>query len=176
MTETSPQRLFFALWPDPAVRRALAGLGREAAAGRGRPVHPEDLHLTLVFLGSVAPERLEQVTAAAGRVRFQPFELRLDHYGWWPRPRVLWCAPAEVPPPLPALFGELQRELAACGFAPEKRAYRPHITLARKVSRGRSGTLEEPIRWPVREFVLVSSRTHGDPPRYRVLKKWPADS
>lgn len=176
MAESPRQRLFFALWPDQRVRRALAALGRDAGARDGRPVHPEDLHLTLLFLGPVAAERIDAIAAAAGSVPFRPFRLAIDHYGWWKRPRILWCAPAETPAPLIQLFQGLQTVLAGQGFTPEKRPYSPHITLARKVVRGRAGTLAQPILWPVDGFVLVASRTHGDPPRYQVLKKWPADS
>ncbi len=176
MTDAPAQRLFFALWPDPAVCRALADLARRAGAKGGRPVHPEDLHLTLAFLGQVPQERFDDVIAAAGAVSFAPFELRIDRYGWWSRSRVAWAAPAETPPPLLDLYRSLGEALSERGFPPEPRAYRPHVTLARKLGRGRAGDLERPLIWKVRDFVLVSSRTHGDPPRYRVLKRWPADS
>jgi RNA 2',3'-cyclic 3'-phosphodiesterase len=46
----SSGRYFFALWPDRQVREALSTLSRSLSAG-GRPHHPDDLHMTLVFLG-----------------------------------------------------------------------------------------------------------------------------
>ena len=50
-------RLFFALWPDGPARAVLAGhAARLARLARGRAVPAARLHLTLVFLGAVAPE------------------------------------------------------------------------------------------------------------------------
>ncbi|WP_458527413.1 2'-5' RNA ligase family protein, partial [Onishia taeanensis] len=57
-------RLFLALWPDPAVREALSSTAGQAhLACRGRPVAPEQLHLTLAFLGQVPTERLSALVA-----------------------------------------------------------------------------------------------------------------
>jgi len=176
LPEPTQQRLFFALWPDASVRQALQAAGRQAGAGSGRPVHPDDLHMTLVFLGQVATERLPDVQTVADGIVMRPFDLAIDRFGWWKRSRILWCAPSRVPEALPGLFDQLQAGLADCGFAPERRPYRPHVTLARKVTQVVPGTLDRPIAWPVDSFALIASRTGGEPPRYRVLKKWPADS
>ena len=53
----SAQRLFFALWPDPAVRAALAGVTARLPLPRGRLTPPQNLHVTLVFLGAAAAVR-----------------------------------------------------------------------------------------------------------------------
>jgi 2'-5' RNA ligase len=70
---------------------------------------------------------------------------------------------------------DLQQGLKACGFQPEKRAYSPHVTLARKSGPVQGFALQEPLQWRSREFVLVASEDTGAPPRYRVLKRWPLD-
>lgn len=100
-------------------------------------VHPQDLHLTLVFLGDMASSAVDAVTerlreAAAGH---RPFPLRLEEAGVFgaPRsPRVLWAGlQGEV-----AGLRELQAHVSDClttlGYTPEERAYSPHLTLARQ--------------------------------------------
>jgi 2'-5' RNA ligase len=169
----SKQRLFFALWPDRAVRAVLASVAADAVSGNGRPTHVEDLHATLVFLGPVAVQGVRCVERAAGRVRGARFEVCLDRIEYWRRPRVLCVGASMCPPELDALVGELQRELRACGFQPERRPYRPHVTLARKARPSGAGAPASLIRWPISEFVLVSSESGPTPPRYRVLRRWP---
>ena len=167
------ERLFFALWPDGRVREALAGLARQHHSRTGgRPVAPENLHLTLVFLGSVdrrARERLEQ---GAREVVGETFVLPLEHLGHWPRPRVLWSAPGESPAALLGLVRALRALSAHCGVEPETRPFSAHLTLARKVSRAPRTGPHPVIRWPVAGFCLVRSHTLPGGARYEVLRSW----
>lgn len=166
------QRLFLALWPDPEVRRQLAGIQRDLPLKRGRLTHPEDLHATLVFLGDVTPAQQVCAEAAAAEVRGEAFEVAIDRTGFWPRPHIAWCGSDNVPPPLVDLVRELQRGLVVCGFRPETRPYRLHITLARDARAPETGWLEEPVRWRCDRFVLVASNPAAERPRYRVLREW----
>lgn len=174
--KTKRTRLFFALWPDLATRKRLAEL-REGFSDRpGRYNHPQDLHMTLVFLGSVEEARMRCVVDAADRVSLAPFSLSIDRFATWKKPRILWCGPSITPPPLAQLVTDLETALAGCGFAPEKRRYTPHVTLARKVQAEESGRLANALHWTVEGFVLAGSGGQNPGPRYRVLKKWPLDS
>ena len=167
------ERLFFALWPDDPVRERLAMVESELPSRHGKWVHPEDRHITLVFLGDVDPDQRPCIEQAADRVHGTPFHLEIDQIGYWRRPRILGCGPTHPPESLQRLVDDLQRELSICGFRPETRPYSPHITLARKARQVRFRWLDEPLPWPVREFVLVASQLGGEPPRYRVLRRWP---
>ncbi len=169
------RKLFFALWPDDSVREGLLGFSRALPAHGGRPPHPEDLHITLVFLGLVTPEQYPCVIHAADAVKAAPFSLAIDRVGYWQRPRILWCGPGKTPEDLTRLVLKLQQGLKACGFQPEKRAYSPHVTLARKARPVAGFSLERPLEWRPREFALVLSQDRGAPPRYRVLQRWPLD-
>lgn len=176
MTADARQRLFFAIWPDPATRRALASLARaHLAPGRGRPVAPENLHLTLEFLGSVDAGFRACAERAAATVSAVTFELVLGRIGHWSRPRVLWSAPEETPDSLVGLVDALRRALVPCGHEPDHRPYRAHVTLSRKVRGPVPPATHAPIRWPVSEFCLVSSQTHPLGARYTPLARWPLD-
>lgn len=176
MTASARQRLFFALWPDDATRRALASLVRaHLAAGRGRPVAPANLHLTLEFLGGVDAAFRACAERAAASVSATAFELELRRIGHWPRPRVLWSAPEETPDALVGLVDTLRSALVACGHEPDPRPYRAHVTLARKVRARVPTAAHAPIRWPVSEFCLVASETDPRGARYSPLARWSLD-
>jgi 2'-5' RNA ligase len=166
------RRLFFALWPEEVVRQGLLGLGEQLQGSNGRPTHPRDLHVTLVFLGTVEEGRRCCVQAVADSIRARPFELRIDRFGFWSRPRILWCGPGETPQVLTDLVADLQRGLEGCGFSPERRPYAAHLTLARKARRVPLPEPASPVNWPVREFALAASRLGGGKPRYELLKTW----
>jgi RNA 2',3'-cyclic 3'-phosphodiesterase len=170
------ERLFFALWPGETERAALVGLQHALPWLGGRATHPRDLHLTLAFLGEVAPERRPCCEAAADGIQARPFDLRLDRVGYWPRPRILWCGSQFAPPPLLALVGSLTDALRPCGFPPERRPYAVHVTLARKAGAFKGIDVGDwSLDWPVRGFVLAAG-AEGPPPRYRILRHWAFDT
>lgn len=166
------RRLFFALWPDDAVRARLhAGLSGLVPALR-RPSAIHNLHLTLIFLGDVAPEQQECVERCAAAAAGEGFALTLDTVGTWPRSRILWMGPSQTPPALEFLVTRLSTGLEGCGFRPERRPYRPHITLSRNASRPHPGPAIEPILWIVNDFALMESRPEDGKVRYVMLKSW----
>lgn len=169
------ERLFFALWPGGAQRRALTRVQRELTPHRGphrgRETHALDIHLTLIFLGRISPQQRTCAEQVAERVRGHPFEVTLERIGYFPRSRVCWCGTDVCPQPLERLVGALNGALEACGFVPERRPYRPHVTLMRKAAPFESRALACPIRWPVVDFVLAYGQD-GPAPRYRILRRW----
>jgi len=172
LTNARTKRLFFALWPDASIRHNMAKRSLELPPHDGRRIHPQDLHITLAFLGPVGVEGLPCVLEAGDRIRGEPFTLDLDLLSFWPKPRVVWIGTEKTPPALARLVETLSEVLTECGFEPETRPYVPHVTLARKVSAFASDLPLEPIPWAVREFALVESLPAELPPHYAVLKKW----
>jgi 2'-5' RNA ligase len=174
--EGARQRLFFALWPDAAARQALADLARaHLPRKRGRPVPAENLHVTLVFLGSVDANFRRCAESAAEGLEASAFDLRFERMGFWPRPRVLWSAPLETPVVLARLASALSRSLIPCGHRPEKRAFSAHLTLARKVQGPMEERCHAPVHWHVDAFHLVASETRAEGARYRIVRSWPLE-
>ena len=167
------RRLFFALWPDDGVRRALAAWQRAHLPDDCRPTHPADLHLTLHFLGQVEEVRLRALLALGRGLPLPAFSLDIERIGYWARPRVLWAGPARTPLPLTRLHAQLGRGLQALGFELDPRPFRPHVTLARKVRRPPAETAPPSLRWEVREWALLESRPGGRP-LYHPLARWRA--
>jgi 2'-5' RNA ligase len=167
------RRLFYALWPDDPVRHALLHWQTANLPATVRWQHRADLHLTLHFLGQVAPQRLDALCALAAGVDAAGFELVLDQLGHWPRPQVLWAGPGLTPPALVELHARLGAGLLALGFELDSRPFAAHVTLARKIRRWPQGASAlDPIHWQAREFALVES-VPGSIPAYRPLARWP---
>ncbi|MGH8377527.1 MAG: RNA 2',3'-cyclic phosphodiesterase [Gammaproteobacteria bacterium] len=173
-SEPETERLFFALWPDEAVRHAIYKETRHAVrASGGRPVPPENFHATLVFLGSVDAAAAVAVREAAAGIQSGLFSLSLDRLDFWKEPRVVGLGASEIPNPGRQLASSLLAALRARGLKPDPKPFMPHVTLARKISKpGELGTLR-PIHWPVQDFVLVRSITHAKGSEYQPLAAWP---
>ena len=173
MASSDSLRLFFALWPDDETRGALRA---HAEAWQwplaSAPVHADDFHITLHFLGNVALDRLAALQEL--QVAFAPFTLRLRDTERWPH-GIAVLRPRSTPPELACLQFALADAIAALGLRVERREYRPHVTLARKAATALPPTEQPDIAWPVDRFALVQSRTEARPPRYTILRGYPAN-
>ena len=155
------------------MRAALAGVTARLTLPRGRLTPPQNLHVTLVFLGAADAARRACVEAAADGVQAEGFTVTLDRTGWWRRPQVFWAGSSVTPQPLLDLVGALQVGCAACGFPRENRPFEVHATLARKVLAAPPAPGLEPIPWRIDRFVLVESALTPAGSEYRVLRTWP---
>lgn len=163
------RRLFFAFWPDETVRRALELAAKNTILeSGGRPIPVSNWHTTLAFLGAVEENRMSEIADAAAALRFEPFDLTFNRIEHWSIPAILCVVATKPPPAAQALVIRLQEALARKGFAPDPKPWRPHVTIARKVSKSRADEPIQPIRWQVRNVVLVESETRPEGARYTV--------
>ena len=140
MTEQAPViRAFIAIELPERAKQELAGLEKrlwvEPAAGI-KWVAPESTHLTLKFLGWVAPDRIETVKSAISNsvVGFKPFKLGLNGLGAFPnlrRMNVVWSGLTGDLDQLARLQQSIEKYVSPLGFPTESRAFSPHLTLAR---------------------------------------------
>ncbi len=187
------RRLFVALDPPDPVRRRLAALGVELRRTAGRHaeevrwVPPENVHLTLQFLGAVPEERVAEVEAAirAAAAASRPLSLELKGAGGFPnarRPRVVWAGVAGEVAALGALVADLARRLAPLGFAPEERPFSAHLTLGRardgRGAPGLAGALAHAAEadgtpWRAADVTLFESHLSPKGPRYEATLRAP---
>lgn len=124
-------RLFIAIdFPEP-VRAALALLQNGLPDARWAP--PEQLHLTVRFVGEVEGSVFADLQDALTAVRCDPFEMALSGMGHFPprgQPRVLWAG-VTAHEALATLRRKVEAALATAGIGPEGRKFAPHVTLAR---------------------------------------------
>jgi 2'-5' RNA ligase len=143
MPPTASMRLFLGIELVPDLKHAAASVSKAAqsaiakAAPRApiRWVDPDNLHITTWFLGEVDDDRAEKVRAVLEQpLQTARFTMRLGGLGTFPpsgRPRVIWIGISQGAEPLVAIYQELALRFPTLGFEPERRAYSPHLTLAR---------------------------------------------
>jgi 2'-5' RNA ligase len=173
-------RLFVALELPEDVKRQLATFQADLAArldrSRMRWAKPDQLHLTLLFLGEVPANRLPSAEASLARVArgSPPLTLATQGLGAFPSPRrpsVLWVGVGGDVDALHALQQRVALELAWLGLADEKR-FRPHLTLARVKSFTGPLSLESvvpPLSWYAAQLALFESTLSPQGARYRRL-------
>lgn len=181
---THPQRLFVAIQPTGPVRTALATLIGDIARARWTP--PQNLHLTLRFIGDVSEEARQKIEAALDRVRVRPFFLAVEGTGRFPphrHPSVTWAGVASHPH-LHQLRQQVDDTLLATGVSFELRPFVPHFTLAR-TNEASAGAVEQWMKqhrdftgpaWRVEAFHLMASDLTPEGAEHRVLKTFPLGS
>jgi 2'-5' RNA ligase len=178
-------RSFIAIPLDPEVSRAAVRLiERVREPGDGIKWVPTDnLHLTLKFLGDVHNTEVPQVCAVIRAVckAHAPFELKFSGTGGLPaidRARVLYAGVADPSGTLTEIVMALEHQLAALGFKPEPRDYKPHLTLGRAKARKAGNQVMERLRQEsdadlgsmfVTEVQLIASFLDKAGPTYQVM-------
>lgn len=128
--------------PDPSPLVALQKRLRGRVPGvRWTP--PEQIHLTLKFLGEVHDSQMRDITAALNNAASESsdFDLVVGGLGWFPPRgpvRVIWAGFRDIPTALFDCQRSCEAHLEPCGFPAEHRAFTPHLTL------GRVRTIAEP--------------------------------
>lgn len=170
----SVARVFFGLWPDAGQAASLHDFAQRMVRQHGgRAMRPETLHMTLAFLGEQPLERLPEIEAIAASVSVPAFECRFDICGYWAHKQLLWAGCREVTDNLAVLAATLTLKLRQAGFAVERRPFKPHITLVRKMRVDAFRVPPLPIQtWRCRRFVLVKSALSPHGADYRELAGW----
>jgi 2'-5' RNA ligase len=159
-----------------------------AAAG-GRALAPVDLHVTLCFLGAVAEPAIAQLRERAAGIDAAAFELSFARLELWREARILAATVELVPGAGVELAAALAEAARAVGLKPERRPWRPHMTLARAVTPPRAAAAEAALGVAARSlprtltaqcFYLAQSQglgaqdwSNAAAPRYATLASWP---
>ncbi len=144
-------------------------------------VKPEQMHLTLAFLGEVSEQFIEQTKAQLEPVanNIKPFACQIEGLGAFPgasRARVLWAGMRDGEKEIKELQKEVVRALTQIGYVPEKRPFSPHLTLGRlrepaDVSFIASIPFQSSL-FPVTGVILFRSVLKPEGPEYTVLKEF----
>lgn len=169
-------RLFIAVPIDDSVRHNLARVGTAAGARGVSWVKPENMHLTLAFLGEVEESRVievEDAVYAATEAGASALQLQAQGLGAFPteeKARVLWAGLVGDVPQLIELQSRLVTELKAAGFEVDAKRFRPHITLARfrwpQPLPARLPRLHVFGEWQANELQVIESHLHSSGARY----------
>ncbi|GBE12563.1 2'-5'-RNA ligase [bacterium BMS3Bbin14] len=174
-------RLFVAIDLPASVQDRLAAMFCGLPGARWTA--PEQLHLTMRFIGEVDSSRFRDIREALGEVRGRHFFLHLEGVGFFPprgRPRVLWAGVGKNEQ-LAQLYRRLEAALVGAGLEPERRKFAPHITLARlrNTPASRVGvfiaahSLLVTADFAVNQFVLYSSVLNDRGAKHYVEEVYP---
>jgi len=167
-------RLFIGMPVPKLLANALVRAAHAIELPTARWTPADNMHLTLVFLGEVAEDRLLAIMRALSELETAPFQVRVTGLDTFPRAGVLF-AEIEPAPRLLQLQARVAESMARCGFVLESRPYHPHITLARfrsslQFNRARSVRIAESKHSFRMEAVnLYRSRPTPDGSRYEIL-------
>jgi 2'-5' RNA ligase len=173
-------RLFVAIRPPEDIRDLLIDAMDDSADFRWQ--EDEQLHLTLRFVGEVERPTANDLADALGRIHSPSFELSIAGVGRFEQRNsgALWAG-VEPKPPVAALAAKVERVCQAAGLEPERRAYHPHITLARWKGRRtrevkdyleRTGGLSSDA-FTVDRFILFESRLSRHGAHYEEVATFP---
>ena len=180
-------RLFVALELPAAVRENLGALLKalRAVSPQTRWVRPENLHLTLKFIGEVPETEFAVIRNALAAARSdQPDALEFRGLSFFPnekRPRVFWAG-IEASPNLKTLAAEIDRAMEKLGIPCEQRPFSPHLTLARfeppeLPEKLRSAIEENAARefgsFRTNQYQLIESKLKPSGAEYTTLESFP---
>jgi RNA 2',3'-cyclic 3'-phosphodiesterase len=172
--DNSRVRLFYAAIPDAGTGQCLAAVAASMHLLPGSRLVPRiNYHMTVAFVGEVPASQVRVLLQAGGAQRMPAFALRFDACEYWPKAEVVVAAARTMPTALERLRQQLQRELAGHQWKFDVKAFRAHVTLARKVSQAPVLQAMSPFDWLVRDFCLVRSDTSGIQSAYTVVDTWP---
>jgi 2'-5' RNA ligase len=172
-------RLFVAIRPPEAVRDLLVDAMDDGPELRW--VNDDNLHLTLRFIGEVERPMAEDVAVALASIRFPRFEIRLAGVGRFDHRNggAIWAG-VEPRKAVAELAAKVDRACVQAGLAPERRAFHPHITLARygrqsaaaaRAFEKRNAALSAPP-FEVRSFILYESRLSRHGAHYEAVQSY----
>lgn len=171
-------RLFVAVEIPEAIKQKILTLQTKIPTARW--VRPENMHITLRFIGEVEPAQADAAESALGEVYGTPFRLALSGTGRFPpgkrkAPRVLWLG-IQGTQPLAALHDRVEAALRAADLPPgDNKPFKPHITLARLKAQKPVPAADQFLEtnadfsagaFTVESFVLIESELTRDGPRY----------
>ena len=175
-------RLFVAIRPPEPIRDLLIDAMDDSPDFRWQD--EEQLHLTLRFIGEVDRPVTEDLVDALDRIRTEPFSIRIADVGRFEQrgSGALWAG-VEPKAPLAALAAKVERACQSVGLPAERRAFHPHITLARWKGRRtrevrcflerRGGLVSEPFE--VASFSLFESHLSRHGAHYQAVADYPFD-
>ncbi|MCG6656641.1 RNA 2',3'-cyclic phosphodiesterase [Halomonas campisalis] len=166
-------RLFLALVPPDELRGRLGELADVAHARcGGRRMPDESLHLTLAFLGEVEEAKTGELIDWVCGLAAPPGRWRLDAWGHFHRPGIVWVGGTAADPDLAALHQRLWNDLEALGHRGRPTRFVPHVTLLRRARRLATEVLPDiRLDWAYHQIELIHSSVDRHGARYASLAR-----
>lgn len=171
MKQLTEAHYFLALWPEQHLSKQLHQQISHYASGEAKPVCPEDMHLTLAYLGQVPQSFVDQIIDMLNGFSASAVVIRSETIKVFKKAKARWMdiSPSEN---VALIHRTINDCLLALGHKPERRAFVPHITIERKSTSFQEVKLLEPIWTPLGRLCLARSYHNKvkPGPRYEIVK------
>lgn len=135
MSGTIRSFLAFDIEDQTILRRLTQAQAMLANTGADlKQVKPQNIHLTVRFLGDIHPPMVDAIYEEMKQIIFTPFQIELRGLGAFPKlsyPRVVWAGIRQGADELEDVFEQLEPRLRGLGFKPDSKGFSPHLTIAR---------------------------------------------
>jgi 2'-5' RNA ligase len=135
MPETIRSFLAFDIESDTVLNRLTTAQKLLVQTGADvKLVEPQNIHITVRFLGNITPAIAEKIFEEMKKIQFTPFNVQIHGLGAFPNPRysrVVWTGITEGADQLKNVFSQLEPRLRGLGFTPDNKGFSPHLTIAR---------------------------------------------
>lgn len=170
-------RTFFGIELPGDVAMQIADWRDRQFSHAGRPVTPANFHITLAFVGELAPGSLERLSESVERWvntdKPGGDTILLDTTGYWSKPGIYWLGPRSWPDPLSHLAGKLRHLATGAGARRDRNTFQPHVTLFRNCSTAPPAPSGVPqLTLAYQHFTLFESRAGKTGVSYHPLQDW----
>ena len=169
------QRLFFAIAPSPKQIAQLTRL--QSLVSTLRVVNPDNIHLTLFYIGQCDEQGKAQICAAMSQQVWPAFEVTLTQLEWWHKPRIICATGVAKDQHLIHIVTTIEKLCIELGFEQSPHAFTPHITLLRKAKQLplilQAVNIVLPLTLNPQVINLYHSYSTLTGVRYEILRSWP---
>lgn len=149
MSESIRSFLAFDMQDDTILNRIATAQKLLVQTGADlKLVPPQNIHITLRFLGDISPSMAEKIFEVMKKIQFTPFTVQIQGLGVFPSlnyPRVVWAGMTKGADELEKIFSQMEPKIQELGFEPDPHGFSPHLTIARVRSGANKAQLGELI-------------------------------
>lgn len=175
-------RAFIAVQISSEAKDHLFELKKKVKDAKINWVHKKNLHLTLVFLGEMAEENLEELQKKLSTIKFKPIKARLSELGFFPNQKQVKCLWVGLEPTNEINKLQLLVDQETLGLAHNEQTFVSHITIGRLKGIKNKETFQksldeieiEQIPFTIDSFQLLTSKLTRTGPMYRVVEEYKA--
>ncbi|MFT5718212.1 MAG: 2'-5' RNA ligase [Oleiphilaceae bacterium] len=170
-------RVFFALPLDVTLKLQIDQWRTHNMPPSSQAVPSANFHITLAFTGHIRESDIEILCTRADELikskAFKADSLKLTDTGFWAKPGILWIGPETWPDNLTTLAHKLQNVGRNFGAQKDKKAYRPHLTLSKKIQQPSYPTVKPAFNLDYDQVTLYHSISMKSGVRYMEIESWP---
>ncbi len=166
-------RIFFAIELNQTIKTRLLGFQDRLLTIDANPIKAENFHITLCFLGNVSEPKIESILDGLNPPSMTPFKVSIHHPLYFSNSKIMGLAVDDGKKQLARLKSHIENQLQAIThFDLEKREYKPHVSLFRKVEQLPENLPVFQQDFSVDSFCLMASVPTKKSVRYEVIEEW----